>query len=405
MHPADELRVLSIGNVYPPHILGGYELVWRGVNRLLRDEGSHVRVLTTRYRRSEVPAGAAEDSDVYRELDWYWHDHAWPLMGFRRRLELERHNAGVFDRHVEEFRPDVVAWWPLGGMSLGLVERARRHGLPAVFFVHDYWPRYGRERDLWTHMWSGLPGLRALVARLTGLPTHPRLTEAGRWLFNSEAVRRDTERSGLRVRDGAILSPGVERIFLEAPRDPVPSGWGWRLLYVGRVVPQKGVLTAVQALAELPVEATLRVVGEGDPDYAGELRRAADQLGVAHRVRFDPPQRHDQVIEVYRGSDVVVFPVLWDEPWGLVPLEAMALGRPVVGTGRGGSGEFMRDGDNALLFAPDDPADLATCVRALADDPELLERLRIAGYRTAVEHSEDEFNRRAVEEIRACVNR
>ncbi len=51
------------------------------------------------------------------------------------------------------------------------------------------------------------------------------------------------------------------------------------------------------------------------------------------------------------AADALLFPVQWEEPWGLVPLEAMASGTPVVATGTGGSGEYLRDGDNCLVYA------------------------------------------------------
>ena len=65
---------------------------------------------------------------------------------------------------------------------------------------------------------------------------------------------------------------------------------------------------------------------------------------------------HAEVARLYREHDAVLFPVRWDEPWGLVPLEAMGSGCPVVATGRGGSGEYLRDGENCLLVPPADPA-------------------------------------------------
>src|SRR5947209_1264313 len=117
------MRVLAVGNVYPPHLLGGYEVIWRGAMRHLRSEGHDGRVLTTDYRRGDVPGDANEDPEVYRELSWYWRDHEWLSLSPRERFRLERHNAAVFDRHLREFRPDVITWWPVGGMSLGLLER------------------------------------------------------------------------------------------------------------------------------------------------------------------------------------------------------------------------------------------------------------------------------------------
>ena len=83
----------------------------------------------------------------------------------------------------------------------------------------------------------------------------------------------------------------------------------------------------------------------------------------------------------------MLFPVRWREPWGVVPLEAMGVGRPVVATGRGGSGEYLRDGDNALLFDAEDPAALAAQVTGWPHDEALRERLRAGGLETARSHT------------------
>ena len=84
--------------------------------------------------------------------------------------------------------------------------------------------------------------------------------------------------------------------------------------------------TAIESLARLPTEAELRIVGPGDQPYRSRLERLAASLGVAERVRFEGPRPRAELIEVYRSADAVLFPVTWAEPWGLVPLEAMALG-------------------------------------------------------------------------------
>jgi len=83
---------------------------------------------------------------------------------------------------------------------------------------------------------------------------------------------------------------------------------------------------------------------------------------------------------------------VWEEPWGLVPLEAMARGRPVVATGRGGSREYLRDGENCLLFAAGSAPSLAAALRRLAEDPGLRARLRDGGLATAPRHTEPVFN-------------
>ena len=92
-----------------------------------------------------------------------------------------------------------------------------------------------------------------------------------------------------------------------------------------------------------------------------------------------------ELADAYRAADVMVFPSLWAEPFGLVPVEAMACGVPVVATGVGGSAEFLVDGGNALLYPPGDPAALAARLHQLATDPALRRRLVEGGGATAEE--------------------
>lgn len=384
--------------MYPPLHLGGYEVIWKGYVDHLRALGHEVRVLTTGYGLSAAEGNSGESGQphVRRELDWYWREHRWRELSLRQQLALERRNAALFDFHVSEFRPDAVTWWPMGGMSLGLIERARRRGLESIFFVLDPWMVYGPRHDLWTRTGRKLGVLRGLVERVTGLPFAGG-AEAGTWVFCSEAMRRDAATGGLRPERSVTLAPGVAEELLGATSESTPPPWGWRLLYLGRVVPQKGVDTVIQALSSLPPQATLQIVGEGDQGYRDELARLVARSGLDDRVRFSGPCRRDELAAAYRQADVTVFPVRWAEPYGLVPLESMALGRPVVATGKGGSGDYLRDELNALLFPAEDHRALAAAIKRLAGDEGLRERLRAEGRRTAESHSEAAFNRRAAE--------
>lgn len=392
------MRVLTVGSMYPPHYLGGQELLWRRSVLQLRAAGHEVRVLTTDWRREG--AGDTElDPGVFRELRWYWRDHAWPRFSARERLALERHNARVLDRHLAELRPDVVAWWALGGMSLSLVERVRRAGVPAVGVVCDHWLLYGPQVDAWMRMCARLGPLRGLAGRLAGVPSRFEPGRAARWLFISDHLRgralahRD-------LPDTGVAHPGVDRgLFRERP----PGPWRWRLAYVGRIDPRKGIELAVRALAQLPAEATLAIDGGGDEAHLAELRALAAELGLEGRVTFARSPR-EALPAVYAEADVVLFPVLWDEPWGLVPLEAMAVGRPVVATGSGGSGEYLADGENCLTFDPErGGADaLAEAVRRLAADAALRERLRAGGLETAARLTEEAFTAQVERELQAA---
>ena len=109
-------------------------------------------------------------------------------------------------------------------------------------------------------------------------------------------------------------------------------------------------------------------------------------------MRFRGAAQPETLPATYAQADCVVFPVRWAEPWGLIPLEAMGIGRPVVATGRGGSGEYLRDGDNCLVFTPGDETGLASAVRRLAEDRGLRAALRQSGYATAQRHTRARFH-------------
>jgi glycosyltransferase involved in cell wall biosynthesis len=385
----ESLRVLAIGNIYPPHAPGGgYELTWRSAMEHLRDDGHAVRVLASEHREPGVGDDAAEDPEVFRQLPWYWRDHVFPRRGLRERVALERDAAEVLQRHIAKFQPDVVNWWGMGGMPLGLVERVRIAGIPSVAVVGDEWLVWGPKVDAWQRLCTKLRAAAPLAGRLAGLPATVDFEHAATWLFNSAEVRRRSLAAGP-LADARVEHPGIDDALFQPA--PPHDGWNGRLLYLGRMDERKGVHVAIEALALLP-DATLKVQGSGDPAYAERLERRAAELGVRHRVEFtsEPRQR---LPELYAQADAVLFPVQWDEPWGLVPLEAMAVGRPVIATGTGGSAEYLRHEHNCLIYEPrNSAADLARAVERLASDAALRARLRDGGLSTAPRFTERRYN-------------
>lgn len=383
------MKVLTIGNMYPPHHLGGYELTWRSAVEHLRSAGHEVHVLTTDYTHPSPDPDIPEDPSVRRDLRWYWYDHDFPPLTLRERVRLERHNRDVLALELRQHRPDVVNWWAMGGMSLSLIQQVRQRRLPAVGVVGDAWMSYGPKVDAWTRLVRRLGPLGSIAGRLAGVPARLDLTGIT-WLFNSEATRAGALQSGFRLDAAEVAHPGVdEGLFKPATEHE----WGWRLLCVGRIDERKGIDAAVQALEHLPAEARLRVLGSGDDGFLAELHRLSARLGVESRVEFGLLPR-DQLSRAYAEADALLFPVRWEEPWGLVPLEAMTVGTLVVATGTGGSGEYLRDGENALVVGRGAaPEDLAAAVHRLASDSQLRTRLREAGLRTAAAFTEGAYNR------------
>jgi glycosyltransferase involved in cell wall biosynthesis len=156
---------------------------------------------------------------------------------------------------------------------------------------------------------------------------------------------------------------------------PSSVGGDREVLFVGRVVAAKGLDVLLRAMTM--VDGTLTVVGDGWSRPAAEDQ--AMRLGVASRVRFQGWLGGDELRAAYERSSVVAVPSLWPEPFGLVGLEAMAFGKPVVASMTGGIRDWLDDGVTGIGVRPGDPHELAHALARVLDDPDLADRLGRAG--------------------------
>jgi glycosyltransferase involved in cell wall biosynthesis len=197
---------------------------------------------------------------------------------------------------------------------------------------------------------------------------------------------RELEAMGMPRGRATVIPCGVDTdVFrpLSVPRDSEH-----RLLVIGRIVERKGVGNVIEALAELP-GVRLTIAGgpprdqlDVDPEV-DRLRRLASHLGVADRVEFLGGVGRTDVPALMCAADVVVC-VPWYEPFGIVPVEAMACGRPVVGSAVGGLLDTVVPDLTGDLVPPRRPDLLAPVLRDLLADPERRERYGRAGRRRAV---------------------
>lgn len=156
----------------------------------------------------------------------------------------------------------------------------------------------------------------------------------------------------------------------------------YRLLFVGRLVERKGVIHLLRALTKLDPGVRLAIVGDGP--LGPSLRAAAQELGVAERVEFTGPVSPEELRRQFQLCDVFVLPAVEDskgdvEGLGVVLIEALSHGRPVIASASGGIPDIVRDGSTGLLVTPGDEEALAGAVTRLRSDPELSRRLVAQG--------------------------
>jgi len=257
---------------------------------------------------------------------------------------------------VTGFRPDVIHLVTEYSLGVTGLQAARALGVPAIASFHTNIPRY---LPYYGVGWAARPCWDYL-----------------QWFHNQAAVtfcpsetsRTELEQQGFRhVRvwprgvDAAQFRPTARSAHGDE-HDPL------RLLYVGRLTPEKDLpvlfdayerLRAVQSVR--PIE--LHLVGDGA--YTGIMQARAPR-----DVRFAGYLEGDALSAAYAAADVFVFPSR-SETLGNVVLEALASGLPVVGVREGGTLENVRDGVNGLLCTPGDAESLAAAMARLADDPDL----------------------------------
>jgi len=243
---------------------------------------------------------------------------------------------------------------------------SKLYGVPHAVFMHACIYAPGKE---------GMYGRsRALVYKLN---TRFYLRAARRVCCVSRELCGWAERLGA-PRRRVVLMPNWVDLSRFAPSPSRPPQPPHRLLYVGRLSPEKGPVFAVRAMpaiVERMPQAELTVVGDGR--QRAELERLAGELGVGGRVRFVGAVANTGLPDYYRRAGLLVMPSL-SEGQGVVAMEALACGIPVVGSRVGGIPESVRDGVNGLLVPPGEPQALA---RAVADL--LADRERYAGLAAA----------------------
>jgi D-inositol-3-phosphate glycosyltransferase len=317
------------------------------------------------------------------------------------RAGPERHlPAPALHPHLDQFAAGVEAharreslgydlvhahYWLSGVAGLGL---GARWGVPVVQMFHTL----GRLKNVVARAPAEVePDLR--VAEETRIVAAADRIVAGSvverahlvWYYGARPERISVIPCGVDTELFRPMAQATARDLLELPPGPL-------LLYVGRLAPIKGLDTLLGAMTRLSgpaAGARLLVVG-GDQDERGpgpgeRLRARVAQLGLADRVHFSGPQRQDRLHLFYAGADATVMPSYY-ESFGMVALEAMACGTPVVASRVGGLTTTVRDGVTGYLVPEGDPEALAACLSRLLAAPAERERLGAEAARWAAEH-------------------
>lgn len=210
------------------------------------------------------------------------------------------------------------------------------------------------------------------------------LTSVDGFICNSRATQSEVERLVGPGRPLLVAPPGGDNLPGGVSREEVlqraQTPGSLRIIFVGNLIPRKQLQTLLDALASMPEQDwTLTVVGspELDPPYAGAIQRQIAALRLAGRVTLPGAITGRDLADHLRQSHLLAVPSSY-EGFGIVYLEAMRFGLPVIAGDAGGPREIVSHGVNGFLVPPGDVAALARCLKSLLDNRDLLARMSLA---------------------------
>lgn len=434
------MRVLQVAHAFPPRSTAGVEVYTLRLAQALQRQGHDVAVLAAGHDLALPPAAVTERTHHgVRVVEVNSVHHQGTLRSTWEDPALDR----AISAALSAFRPHVVHVQHLVNLTAAVPRLARAAGAAVVFTLHDHALSCARdglrlqadgtlcatvEPAVCAACQADSPYLvpapqRALagVARRAGLGRHlhrlhaaaPRVTTAvmgalrriappaaGEDLARGVEERTAAWRAAAESADALVaptrfvrdvaaasgLDGGRIRVLplgvVAGPSRPRPAGPRRRFAFVGTLAPHKGahvLLAAFSGLAGEDLRLDLHGSAAAHPAYAAALREAA---GADPRVRFAGPFPEGEQARVLEACDALVLPSVWWETTGMVLLEAIGAGRPVVASRIGGIPEVVEEGRTGLLVSPGDAGALRAALAALASGQRLAEPLEAVPLKT-----------------------
>jgi glycogen synthase len=354
------MRILMLSWEFPPRMVGGLGRHVDALTHALVTAGHEVHVVT----REHPDAPAQEDVDGIRVVRV---DVTPPHVSFDDFVPwVLAFNTSVLaaaSRLAREHAFDVVHVhdWLVASAGIGISEA---FDLPLVATVHatEFGRHQGHLPGPMNHLIHSTEGWLVDRAEHT-IVCSTYMRDQVQTLFGASDARIDVIPNGVAM--DAFELPDTE---VTALRTRLVDGDAHLVLFAGRLEYEKGVQTVLHALERLTARVgPVRFLIAGVGTYSDELRALVERLGLTHRVRFTGFLEERALRLHYAAADVAVAPSIY-EPFGLVAVEAMACGTPVVASDTGGLREIVAGG-HGLTFPPQDAVQLADRIADVLTDP------------------------------------
>ena len=344
--------VLMISNLYPPHVIGGYEIAAYDIASCLRERGLRVIVLTSDHESSQIEE---PDSSVIRSLrlSGFWGERV-PLKPWEKK-SIYNHNSLILTRLINELRPRLIYIWNITYLGLSVLEVIETSSVPALHHIMGY--------DLLNELRpSGNSFGRYLKDRFLG---RPRITERllpKNAIFISDYVLRQYRNGGITPLRSYVTHPGITCSDISVKHSYAYEHSTIKFVFLGQVTEHKGALRLVETLEAMAVayakkNFVLTLLGTASTDL---IMKFSSYRNIC--IDYKGFQERASIYSELSSYDIAFFPSLWDEPFGIAQLELMAAGLPLCSSGQGGSSEPLIHGVNALIYDPFSTKSIRTTV-------------------------------------------
>jgi glycosyltransferase involved in cell wall biosynthesis len=344
----DKLKILFITNLYPPQVVGGYERAIADYAGLLRQRGHVVLVLTSNIEElatSYTPMGLEPIVKRCLSLGGTWNNQGTEWFPTEQLESIAQHNHQVLTCELQDFQPNVCIAGNIEFLNIELFEQVLASGVPIAHYLMN-----------------ASPGYPPQLAPKSSL--HQYIT-CSNW------IRESLQKEGYPEATAQTVYPGaaVEEFYQAElpPRDQL------RIAYASLVMPYKGADVLIEALsllhaADIKFTATI-AGGTLQPEFVQALHQFVESEGMENHVRFTGVLSRQELKQLYRRHNVLVFPSRFQEPFGISQIEAMAAGLTLITSGTGGAGEVVEHGQDGLIFESENPLHLADILSSLPTSP------------------------------------
>lgn len=390
-------KIIICCNAYPPHFIGGAELIAHQQVKTLRDFGHDLIVfagdIQGQYKRHSIRHEIYDGLTVYRVCltsEDYSSDH----INFFHK-EVEEH----FKKVLDEFLPDIVHFHNIIGLSVGLIHIAKQKGIKTVMTLHDHWGfclkntiikhNYEICRDF-NQCARCMPSFsdengNVLPIRMRQSFISLQFEDIDVFISPSRYLAEAYVSAGIPARKIRVIWNGVNIPKFADVLKTKNSGQV-RFTFIGYFGLHKGIHILIEALQFLNKNKyILNLVGDGE--LLVEYKNKVQNMGLNDSVRFWGKIK--DITDVYEQTDVLILPSICPENQPAAITEAMAAKIPVIASNSGGIPELIDDEKTGLLFETGDAQDLARKMSNLIHNPEKIELFGECAYQKIKANTSD----------------